>query len=305
MRLYILLLLVACYILTCGRMEAQPLPNTNIYLFDFQQPTDSTFEFSNPKYLTDFNNLGYNNQPHFTDTDVLFITVQFPEDTTQTDIYALNLLSKTKTQITATAESEYSPTLIPNGNEDAQPEFSSVRVEMDGTQRLWRFPVDRSDNGQPINEYITEIGYHYWINSRKLLLFQVGEPNRLVMANLYNDQTVNVASKTGRCFQKMPFGKVAYVHMISDKTWLLKELDPHSNESRLITATLKDSEDFITLQDGTIIMGKGSKMYKFNKQKDTTWVQIADFSEHRIYDITRLAINPDENKIAIVNRSGE
>ena len=90
--------------------------------------------------------------------------------------------------------------------------------------------------------------------------------------------------------------------MINDKTWLLKELNTDIFESRLITATLQGSEDFITLLDGTIIMGKGSKLYKFNKLKDISWLEIADLSNYGIYDITRLALNINQSKIVIVNK---
>ena len=121
-------------------VEAQQLPVTHLYLFDFNQKSDSLFECTNPKYLTDFNRFGYNNQPFFVGNDVLFLTCQFPMDTTQTDIYALNLgTKKQKSQITVTPESEYSPTIIPKGNAGGSLEFSAIRVEMDGTQRLWRF----------------------------------------------------------------------------------------------------------------------------------------------------------------------
>ena len=37
------------------------LPNTNIYLFQMEQQSDSLFNFVNPKFLTEFNSDGYNN----------------------------------------------------------------------------------------------------------------------------------------------------------------------------------------------------------------------------------------------------
>lgn len=302
MRIYLVSLVLCCYSLIPSNLGAQQLPNTNLYLFDLNQLSDSIIEFSNPKYLTYFNEYGYNNQPYFLANDAIMFTAQFPEDTSQTDIFLLNLTDKTKTQITATPESEYSPTFIPKGRSTESLQFSAVRVEMDGTQRLWRFPMDLSDNGRPALTQITDIGYHYWINPSDLLLFIVDEPHRLIISNTETEKTVNVASQIGRCFQKMPRGNVAYVHMINDKTWLLKELDTETYRTRLITATLQGSEDFITLSDGTIIMGKGSKLYKFNKLKDIAWLEIADFSDFGIYDITRMALNFNQNKIVLVNR---
>ena len=48
----------------CSFALAQ-LPKSNIYMFDMAQATDSTYEFSNPRYLTLFNQYGYNNHPSF------------------------------------------------------------------------------------------------------------------------------------------------------------------------------------------------------------------------------------------------
>jgi len=54
----------------------------------------------------------------------------------QADIYRYDLQSGATTQVTNTAESEYSPTLMPD-----RKNISVVRVEADGkTQRLWKFP---------------------------------------------------------------------------------------------------------------------------------------------------------------------
>ncbi len=282
---------------------AQQLPNTNILLFNLEQKTDSIFLFSNPKFLTGFNTQGYNNQPCFMSNDELYLTVQFPEDTTQTDIYALNVQNNVMTRITATVESEYSPTLVPNrGEEDYQSLFSCVRVEVDdeNSQRLWRFPLDRSNNGQPVFTSIENIGYHYWLNYRDVLLFIVGNPHSLIVANTLNRSQKDVISHIGRCFQKMPNGDIAFVHKIDDSTWLIKRIHSRTFNTQLITAALPDSEDFAVLGDGTFIMASGSKLYKFNKALDTTWLEIADFSYYGMQKISRIAVNKTQDKIALV-----
>ena len=46
-------------------------------------------------------------------------------------------------------------------------------------------------------------------------------------------------------------------------------------------------------------MAKGTKLYKFNPKQDETWLEIADFEEWGIRNITRIDI--DANKIAIVS----
>ncbi|MEM8908989.1 MAG: hypothetical protein AAGD05_14175 [Bacteroidota bacterium] len=288
-------------------LSAQQLPQNRVYLFDLQQPADSLFRLANPQYLTDFNPSGYNNQPHFIADEVLLLTVQYPEDTTQTDIYALDLAKQTKTRMTATYESEYSPTLIPLYNVEDTPQFSTIRVELDpnNTQRLWSFPIDRSNNGRPLMPNVKGVGYHCWMNPREVALFIVGEneaPHRLAMANVRNENLTNITSNIGRCLQKMPRNELAFLHKLSDRTWLIKKIGQNNYRPQLITASLQGSEDFVVLPDGTLLAGKGSKLYKFNKSLDVRWVEIADLSFYEINDITRLAINLSGNRLAIVSK---
>ncbi len=119
--------------------------------------------------------VGYNNQPSFTsDGQSIFYT--WIRDK-QADIYRYDLRGGTPTEITKTPESEYSPTLMPDGQS-----ISVVRVEADGTQRLWRFPLA---GGAPslILEKIKPVGYHLWIDDHTLALFILGKPNTLQIAD--------------------------------------------------------------------------------------------------------------------------
>lgn len=278
-------------------MQAQ-LPNTNIYLFEKKQLTDSIFLFSKPQFLTAFNLYGYNNQPHFINQDELYITAQFPNDSTQTDIYSLNLTGNKLTRVTATADSEYSPTLMPN-----RTHFSCVRVENDGdnTQRLWQFPVDRSSNGEPVFPLIKDVGYHHWINENLCALFIVDDPHYLIITDKSDQSTRQITSKIGRCFQELPNGNLAMVQKLSDKTWQLRELNLSTYKTTLIVNTLEGSEDFVCFPDGTFMMAQGSKLFKFNQQIDKYWVEVADFSFYGIRKITRLAVGGN-NKIALVTQ---
>lgn len=285
--------------------HAQLLPVSNIYMFEFEEKSDSVFVFSNPKYLTAFNSMGYNNQPSFVGRSNLYFTVQFSDDTTQTDIFSVDFLAETLTQITATAESEYSAMELPRPTDELSlskfsPRFSCVRVEMDGvSQRIWEFPLDRSTNGEPIFDDLTNVGYYLWVVQNALAIFQVGAPHNLSIVNRVSGRKKNITANIGRCFQPMPKGNMAFVHKLGN-SWLIKELDPRTSRTTLLTGTLPGSEDFVALKDGTLIMGNGSKLYKFHKGIDSGWKEIADLSYYGIQNISRLAVKG--KRIAIVNQ---
>jgi len=276
---------------------AQDIPVSDIYAFSMKKLDNGEYNFSNPKFLTNFNMEGYNNQPHFVRENELYITVQFPDET-QTDIFSLNLDNNTLTQVTATVEGEYSPTLMPNISE-----FSSVRVEADGqsTQRLWKFPVDRSSKGEPAFKNITGVGYHLWVNQYKAALFVVGQPTTLVLANSLTGSTIQMMDNIGRGMARLPGDNLAFIHKGTGDNWILKEIDTYTYRSKDIVKTLPNSEDFLYFDDGTFIMGNGSKLFKFNRYNDQDWVEIADFRYYGIKNITRLAISSN-GTIAIVDR---
>ncbi|MEO1517095.1 MAG: hypothetical protein AAFV95_18875 [Bacteroidota bacterium] len=283
--------------------HAQRLPETNLYLFDIEAVTDSIYRFSNPKFLSGFNLGGYNNQPSFVNDDELYITVQMPSDTTQSDIFALDLANEKLTRVTQTLESEFSPYFIPPTDAEIDAgnySFSAVRIETDAnrSQRLWRFPMDRSNKGSLVFRTIDNIGYYHWVGARRVALFLVGTPHRLVVADTRTETTVDIASDIGRCIQPLPNGNLAYVDKSSSGSWLLKRLDTRFYRSQLITATLPGSEDFAVLEDGTFLMGSGSKLYKLHPRKDNSWIEIADLSYYGILNISRLAVT--DGKIALV-----
>lgn len=284
-------------------LAAQSPPNTNVYLFDLVTTDSGSYNLTQPKFLTNFNASGYNNQPTFINNDEMMLTVQVPGEK-QTDFYHLDLTNKVKTRFTGTYESEYSAEYIPQlRDKELNFQISCVRVATDEnqTQYLWKYPYDRSNEGEAILEDLTGVGYYAWSSLTKLALFIVGEPHTLVAVDLATNDQVTITSKVGRCLRRFSNGDIAFVHMIDEKTWLLKRLNMSTYQPELITAMLEGVEDFTILEDGTVLMAQGSKIYKFNRAKDISWKEIADLSRLGLRNISRMAVNPDGNKIALVN----
>jgi len=119
---------------------------------------------------------GYDNQPCFLPDGRAFLYTSIREDS-QADIYRYDIAGKTSTRLTTTPESEYSPTPLPNGTG-----FSVIRVEADSTQRLWAFDADGS---QPrlVLDSIKPVGYHAWGDDHTLVLFVLGAPPTLQIAD--------------------------------------------------------------------------------------------------------------------------
>ena len=92
-----------------------------------------------------------------------------------------------------------------------------MRVEADGTQRLWQ--VANSDNARGetsvILPEIRPVGYYAWMDDRTVALFvlgQNGQPSTLQVADTQTGKVEIVASDIGRSIQRMPSGGVSFVH---------------------------------------------------------------------------------------------
>jgi hypothetical protein len=292
--------LFVCIVLLSGDLVAQGLPKTQIYLLSMER-NGGNFTFSSPRFLTAFNLYGYNNQPHFVNNNELYITAQGADDAGQSDIYSLSLLTNTKTRVTATAESEYSPTLSPD-----RTHFSCVRVDADNikTQRLWIYPMNRADAGKPVLRLTTNVGYHCWLSESKLALFILnGEGNYLSLVNVKDESNTQVTSGIGRTLIKMADGKLAFIKKESDKVWYIQSLDPVSFKIETILPTLSDCEDFTLLGDGTFLMGKGSKLFAYKLGDPVkSWKEVADFAAFGIKDMKRMTVSREGDKIAVVSQ---
>src|SRR5262249_25986330 len=171
-------------------------PASDIFIITVKTK-DRELRFGQPTKITNY--VGYNNQPFFLPGghNLLYTSIRDK----QADIYRYDIRSGATTQVTNTPESEYSPTLMPDGKN-----ISVVRVEADGTQRLWKFPLA---GGAPtlILEKTKPVGYHLWIDGQTLALFILGgsgKPNTLQIVAVATEKAETVAENPGRILRRIP-----------------------------------------------------------------------------------------------------
>jgi hypothetical protein len=274
--------------------SAEPPPPTEIFLATLAPETDDSLRVGTPENIS--KNSGYDNQPAFLPGggSLLFTSSR---DGKQTDIYRYDLASKAMEQLTRTTESEYSPTVTPAGDR-----FSVIRVEADGTQRLWQFPLSVGSNATLILRDVKPVGYHVWADAETLVLFVLGEPPTLQVADVSTGGARTVAERPGRCLARTPAGKISYVQKGPAKEpWQIVEFEPKTNAKTPIAETLRDREDYAWLPDGRLLMASGPKIFLWDRNyRIQEWREIADLSTSRIRNITRLAVSPDAKLVAIV-----
>lgn len=287
-----------------GRAVQSAPPDTEIFLSSLAADGDS-LKLGTPVNIS--NSAGYDNQPSFTPDgrEILFTSARATAPAAgagrapATDIYAYDLASAKVRRITETPESEYSPTVTPDRRH-----ISVVRVEADGTQRLWRVRLDGREPSLVLPE-VKPVGYHAWIDERRLALFVLGKPATLQIADTSAGAPAIVATDIGRSIQRMPGGGISYVQVERGagdlRSLTIMELDPSSRVARaLVPAVAGAAEaDLAWMPDGTLLMAHGGTLHSWRRGR-TTWTAAADLATHGLNGVTRLAVSPAGDTLAIV-----
>ena len=292
MRFLVLAVLALASLHTPAPQPAAAPPATDIYEITFSGAVDT---LKDAKLRAVAAQPGYDNQPFYApDGETILFTAN--RDGKQTDIFQFDRKSGRVTQLVATTEAEYSPTITPEGRG-----FTVIRVEADGTQRLWRF--DRNGtNARVVLPEIKPVGYHAWIDGDQLALFVLGQPATLQLARVSTGKATVVATDIGRSLQRIPSSSaVSFVQREADKQYVVKRLDPATGAISTIVAAPATSADRDTawLPDGTLLISAGSKILAW-RAAAPEWREVFDSAAHKLGVVSRIAASADGRSLAIV-----
>jgi hypothetical protein len=262
--------------------------DTEIYLFDLIQ-NDSVLSISNPINISE--NKGYDNQPSFLidGSGILYSSTRFD----QTDIVLYNIENQTKAWLTNTLGSEYSPLQTPN-----KKYFSAIYLDNDDTQLLWKYTFRRK-KPKVLIENLT-VGYHAWLNKNIIVSFVLGDPATLEVSNLKYKIKYPIDKNIGRSIHKIPGSELVSFISLEHEDAEIYSINPLNSEKEFLADALEDSQDMAWTTDQTIIMGRDDKLYKLKVGVDKTWIEFASLKPLKLTGITRIAVSPLGNKIAIV-----
>lgn len=281
-----------------SRTDAAPPPDTDIYLAPLTivdgRPTVGT-----PENIT--KTPGYDNQPSFTPDGgaVLFTSARGGK---QTDIYRYDISTRQTTRVTNTPESEYSPTITPD-----RQHISVIRVEADQTQRLWQFTLDGTDPTLVLSD-IKPVGYHAWLDDHTLALFVLGQPATLQIADTKTGKAEIFARDIGRSIQRIPTADaVSFVQREAPSEagappilWI-RAFDLRVRQiTELVRAVTGAKEaDTAWMPDGMVLMAFKDTLYGW-KLGQRDWLNLADLGALGLHNVTRLAVSPRGDRIALV-----
>ncbi len=264
--------------------------NTNVYLLDITSEEDK-IELVNLRNIS--NNKGYNNQPSFYNNNTILYAAT---RNGQTDIAWYNIPDATTTYFTnTTSGSEYSPLKIP-GKEAV----SAIRLDKDGLQRLYAYNVKTAASKVLLKDQ--KVGYHVWYNEHILVSSVLVEDRMdLVVSNLKDNTNQTVQKNVGRSLHKIPNSDLVSFISKEKDTWTVKSMNPVTGATAAIKSLPLNIEDMHWLADGTMIMGAGKLIAKFNPKTDKDFSVLHRFEEEEINQISRIAVSNDGKHLAVVS----
>lgn len=267
-------------------LAAQAPPGTDIYLMPLSR-TGAGLGVGPAVNITA--RAGYDNQPLFSpDGKSIYYTSQRGG---QTDIYRYDLGAGTSAQVTRTPENEYSPTVMPDGKH--------VSVIRDSLQFLWSFGLDGTPAPKPLLDSIRPIGYHTWLNADTVFVFVLGNPATLRRAELGQGTAAVIASDIGRALLKVPGRRAVSYAQRDSAGFRVRVIDPVTGQGETLVRLPEDNEFFTWTSDGSLLSASGNRLLQWRPgEKD--WSEVRRFAEPGLQQISRLAISPSGDRLALV-----
>ncbi len=236
---------------------------------------------------------GYDNQPQFTrDGRALLYT---SARNGQTDIYRWTLDADAPHPVTATPTSEYSPTPLSDST------YAVVRVEEDGTQRLWQFSMHEAavpaTTGTVLLPQIEPVGYFAPVDTTHWALFVLGEPPTLQWTprSPNTDPTV-VRRNIGRSIQTHPDGRrISAVQRHAEaQDSILVVRGP--GDVNAYAPALDGDGDHAWTPEGHLLMTSGTALYQWHPEA-ATWRAVHDWAPAAP---SRIAVSPQGGQLVVV-----
>jgi Tol biopolymer transport system component len=282
------------------------MPGFNIYIGDLVLQ-NKQLKVSHLKALT--SRVEYDNQPLFLPggDSLLYTSAITNNKVEQTDSILISLQSGQISNLTNSKESEYSPTLMPN-----EKNFSVIRAAND-EQKLWRYPLyPEQKSAEAASELLTNtnpIGYHAWVDNNRVMLFVLGKPHTLQLADVQKQTSQLLDQNIGPSLFAIPnsplhgslMSYTASVGEGDDIQWQLKSFHPGTGHISVLTTLPKGAYYYAWAGNGYAIAAVDSILMQWDKTNtDKGWQPFADVSDMCPKGVTRLTTNTQNTNIALV-----
>ena len=239
----------------------------------------------------------YDNQPAFDGAGGFYFTSETGNN--QTDIFHLDTTSGEVTPVTRTPEeSEYSPRPSPDGLS-----VTYIHQAPGGYGgQVYRHMLDGSSTG-PVHEYGPAGYYALSADQSQMLLFALTDPFSLRWVNLALGIEDDVTTGLGRALYSAPDGQSAYFTLEHPEGGYI--INQFSFADSSVTPVFRlpgETEDYavFTNPEGELAWLAASDGTLYYRDTHASWQPVDDLAAMGLTGISRLAVSPDADQLAIV-----
>ena len=287
-----------CIALLARPVAAQEFVPVNLYVADIVEARGA-FTIGPPRKLT--GDRGANSQPAFTPDgkSILFVSRRDSANA-QSDIYRIDLATGEETQITRTPEMENSPTVTPDGRLMV---IRWVPATLFRDWGPWRYDIQ---NGVPLDGVLPgadTVGYYVMVDS---VTYAMVRPKSRTTVAIFDtrsktmtDRDVPVANVPP---QLVPGSRaISYTRVDSLGRHQIMRLEVAGGESTPIFASLRDRIAHVWTPQGTVLMGRGNRVFARKPGRDGDWKEVASFTDRELRNVTTYTLSPDGKRLIMIS----
>ena len=152
------------------------------------------------------------------------------------------------------------------------------------------------------------MGYHAWADAGTVALFVLGRPASLQVARIATGRAEARATNIGRSLARIPWGGISYVQRHTREgapVAVVMRLDPESGASAPLATLMPGPRDpdLAWTPDGRLLTAYDGKLYGWSRGA-AGFTVVADLDAVGLSSVSRLAVSPGGDRIAIVAQPG-
>lgn len=277
--------------------HAQALVPVNLYSAELTW-VGGTLRIGAPKKLT--GDRGISSQPSFTpEANAILFVSRRDSANAQSDIYRIDLATGAEDRITNTPEMENSPTITPDGKLMVIRWIPATLFKEWGP---WIYDID----GRPAKGVLPSpdtVGYYARLDSVTFAMMRPKSRPAIAIFDTRSRTMTDYDWPVANLPPQLVPGKRAISYARTDSLGRnrIRRLDLVSKQSSDVAPALRGRTVHTWTQRGTILMGRGNKVFALDPAVDTVWRQVAAFSDPELQSISSYVISPAGDKVILIS----